>query len=103
MEKCTFCVQRIRVAKDKAKMANRPVQDGEFTTACAQACPTNAIVFGDRLDENSIVAKLWKQQEVKIGETELNKSNPEKRGYRIFEELNVDPSIMYMERVREEV
>jgi len=103
MEKCTFCVQRIRVAKDKAKMENRPVQDGEFTTACAQACPTNAIVFGDRQDENSIVAKLWKQQEVKIGETKLDKSNPEKRGYRIFEELNVDPSIMYMERVREEV
>jgi len=103
MEKCTFCVQRIRVAKDKAKMENRPVQDGDVTTACAQACPTNAIVFGDRQDENSIVAKLWKQQEVKIGETKLEKSNPEKRGYRIFEELNVDPSIMYMERVREEI
>jgi len=103
MEKCTFCVQRIRVAKDKAKMEDRPVHDGDVITACAQACPTNAIVFGDRQDPNSIVAKLWKQQEVKIGETKLEKSNPEKRGYRIFEELNVDPSIMYMERVREEI
>lgn len=103
MEKCTFCVQRVRAAKDKAKMENRPVLDGEAQTACAQACPTSAIVFGDRLDENSQVAKLWKQHEVKIGLTKQHKNNPEKRGYRIFEELNVDPSIMYMERVREEV
>lgn len=103
MEKCTFCVQRIRVAKDKAKMENRPVKDGEFTTACAQACPTNAIVFGDWQDEKSEVAKLWKKYEVTRGVTKQDKKNPEKRGYRIFEELNVDPSVMYLERVREKV
>ena len=103
MEKCTFCVQRIRVAKDKAKMENRPVADGEAMTACAQACPTNAIVFGDYKDENSQVAKLWKKHQVKRRLTKQNKDNPEVRGYRIFEELNVDPSVMYLERVREEI
>ena len=103
MEKCTFCVQRIRVAKDKAKMENRAVADGEAMTACAQACPTNAIVFGDSLDENSQVAKLWKKHQVKRRLTKQNKDNPELRGYRIFEELNIDPSVMYLERVREKV
>lgn len=103
MEKCTFCIQRIRVAKDKAKMEDRPVADGDVTTACAQACPTNAIVFGDAMDENSQVSKLWKKHQVKRRLTKQQKQNPEKRGYRIFEELNVDPSVMYLERVREDV
>jgi Fe-S-cluster-containing dehydrogenase component len=103
MEKCTFCVQRIRVAKDKAKMEDRPVADGEAMTACAQACPTNAIVFGDYKDENSQVAKIWKKHQVKRRLTKQKKDNPELRGYRIFEELNVDPSVMYLERVREDV
>jgi molybdopterin-containing oxidoreductase family iron-sulfur binding subunit len=49
MEKCTFCIQRIHKAEDKARSEGREVQDGEFTTACAQACPANAITFG-RLD-----------------------------------------------------
>jgi molybdopterin-containing oxidoreductase family iron-sulfur binding subunit len=44
MEKCTFCIQRIRAAKDKAKDESRKLRDGEFTTACAQSCPTGAIV-----------------------------------------------------------
>jgi len=103
MEKCTFCVQRIRGAKDKAKMEDRPVADGEAMTACAQACPTNAIVFGDYKDENSQVAKIWKKHQVQRRLTKQKKDNPELRGYRIFEELNVDPSVMYLERVREEV
>lgn len=103
MEKCTFCIQRIRTAKDKAKMEDRKLQDGEFQTACAQACPTDAIVFGDWQDENSAVAKLWKKHQVTRGVTEQKKDNQQLRGYRIFEELNVDPSIMYLERVREEV
>jgi Fe-S-cluster-containing dehydrogenase component len=49
MEKCTFCIQRIHSAEDKAKSEGREIRDGEFTTACAQACPANAITFG-RLD-----------------------------------------------------
>ena len=106
MEKCTFCIQRIRKAKDEAKMADRSVQDGDVVTACAQACPTSAIVFGDTMDESSAVAKLWKQHQVERGvyqKTRLAKKNKELRGYRIFEELNVDPSVMYLERIRESV
>lgn len=103
MEKCTFCIQRIRVAKDKAKMEDRPVADGEAMTACAQACPTNAIVFGDAKDPNSQVSRLWEKHQVKRRLTKQQKQDPEKRGYRIFEELNVDPSVMYLERVREDV
>jgi molybdopterin-containing oxidoreductase family iron-sulfur binding subunit len=100
MEKCTFCVQRIRVAKDQARMENRKLQDGEFTTACAQACPTNAIVFGDQLDADSKVSALWAKHQVQrvTGQT---KDNPELRGYRVLEELNTDPSVMYLERVRD--
>ncbi|HHH47843.1 MAG TPA: 4Fe-4S dicluster domain-containing protein [Gammaproteobacteria bacterium] len=103
MEKCTFCVQRIRSAKEKAKMENREVRDGDVVPACAQACPTSAIVFGDTLDENSAISKLWKKHQVRRNVTKQHKENPELRGYRIFEELNVDPSVMYLERVREEV
>src|SRR5215510_6546248 len=57
MEKCTFCIQRIHKAEDKAKSEGRDVQDGEFTTACAQACPANAITFG-RLDNPSSAVSL---------------------------------------------
>lgn len=103
MEKCTFCVQRIRSAKDKAKMEDRKVQDGDFQTACQQACPTTAIVFGDALDPESKVSKLWKAHQVTRGPVTQKKpkDNPELRGYRIFEELNVDSSVMYLERIRE--
>ena len=50
MEKCTFCTQRIRDAKDKAKDAGEKVKDGDFKTACQQTCPTEAIIFGDMND-----------------------------------------------------
>lgn len=109
MEKCTFCVQRIRAAKDKAKMEDRKVQDGEFQPACAQTCPTSAIVFGDLLTLHSPgegvgetkVASLWRKHQVELGKTEQNKQVPELRGYRVFEALNTDPCVMFLERVRE--
>lgn len=101
MEKCTFCIQRIRVVKDKARMEDRSVRDGEAMTACAQTCPTSAIVFGDLLDSSSKVKKLWDAHQVELGKTSQHKSNPELRGYRVFEGLNTDPCVMYLERVRE--
>jgi Fe-S-cluster-containing dehydrogenase component len=58
MEKCTFCIQRIFKAQDQAKAEGREVVDGEFTTACAQACPASAIVFGRVDDHQSLVSQL---------------------------------------------
>jgi molybdopterin-containing oxidoreductase family iron-sulfur binding subunit len=80
MEKCTFCLQRIRAAKDKAKDEGRKVRDGEFTTACAQSCPTGAIVFGNLLDKESKVSRLAHSE----------------RAYRVFETLGTEPSVHYL-------
>ena len=101
MEKCTFCIQRIRAAKDTASREERPMKDGDVVTACVQACPTSAISFGDLLDPNSKVSQAWKHYEVKLNRTEQVKETKGLRGYRIFEELNVEPSVIYLERVRE--
>lgn len=102
MEKCTFCIQRINAAKDKAKMENRPVADDDVKTACQQTCPTQAIMFGDLLDPSSKVTQAWAKQQVELGKYKQNKDSPALRGYRIFEELNTEPSVVYLERVREE-
>jgi molybdopterin-containing oxidoreductase family iron-sulfur binding subunit len=83
MEKCTFCVQRIRGAQHQARLEDRPLRDGEFTTACAQACPSDAIVFGNVRDPDSRVARI--------------KQDP--RGYRILEDLNVRPAVTYLAKV----
>lgn len=101
MEKCTFCVQRIRTAKDAARAEDRKVIDGEFSTACAQSCPTKAITFGDMLNPESEVSKKWKAQQVELGKAEQHKTNRDLRGYRVLEGLNTDPKVLYLERVRE--
>lgn len=80
MEKCTFCIQRLRDARDLAKDEGRLVQDGEVTTACAQSCPARAIVFGNRLDANSRINQLLQDD----------------RAYRVFNELGTEPSIYYL-------
>ncbi|MBC7692730.1 MAG: 4Fe-4S dicluster domain-containing protein [Methylotenera sp.] len=84
MEKCTFCVQRIRGAKDKAKDEGRKLLDGELKPACQQTCPTDAIIFGDINDPNSRVSQL----------------RGDARAFRVLEILNVKPSISYMTKVR---
>ena len=105
MEKCTFCVQRISAAKVTAKGEGRLVHEGEIQTACQQACPTNAITFGNLVDTESKVHKQWEAQRVEIDkdkqEKDEEKGGTELRGYRILEELRAYPSVMYLERVRE--
>jgi molybdopterin-containing oxidoreductase family iron-sulfur binding subunit len=83
MEKCTFCVQRIQNVKIKAKNAKRPVKDGEIKTACEQACPTGAIVFGDLNDKTSKVAAGQRVP----------------RAYELLQELNNRPRVNYLARI----
>ncbi len=83
MEKCTMCVQRIRGAQHQARLENRTVADGEFTTACAQTCPSGAILFGNRADPATAVAQ----------------SATSRRGYHVLEEINVRPAITYLAKV----
>ncbi len=84
MEKCTFCVQRIRDGKESAKETSAPLKDGDIKTACQQTCPTQAIVFGDINDPTTQVSK--------------NKADP--RSFRVLELLNTKPSISYLTKVR---
>ena len=100
MEKCTFCVQRLTAAKNQARTDGRRVADGEVTTACAQACPTSAITFGNMADSQSQVAKIWARQQVDLASDKQDKKDEGLRGYRIFEELRTYPSVLYLERVR---
>jgi molybdopterin-containing oxidoreductase family iron-sulfur binding subunit len=83
MEKCTFCVQRIREAESRADLENRTLEGDEFTTACAQACPSRAITFGDAADNDWTVASLAVDQ----------------RGYHVFEELNTYTAVVYLKKV----
>jgi len=105
MEKCTFCIQRVTVAKNNAKSEGRLVHDGDVQTACQQACPTSAITFGNLVDPESRVHKQWQAQKVELDKDAQTKDKEEVgsdlRGYRIFEELRPYPSVMYLERVRE--
>jgi molybdopterin-containing oxidoreductase family iron-sulfur binding subunit len=86
MEKCTYCVQRISAARIVAERENRPIADGEVRTACQQACPTNAIVFGNLNDAGSAVAKL--------------KALEAKPAYELLGELGTQPRTSYLPRVR---
>jgi molybdopterin-containing oxidoreductase family iron-sulfur binding subunit len=105
MEKCTFCVQRMTAAKSTARNEGRLVRDGEVQTACQQACPSNAISFGNLVDPESRVAKQWAHQQVELAKEvqakDAQEGGSDLRGYRILEELRLYPSVMYLERVRE--
>ena len=84
MEKCTYCVQRIQKVKIDAKTGRRTIEDGEIKPACQQACPSQAIEFGDLNDPNSAVAK----------------AHASNRSYGMLSELNVKPRTQYLARIR---
>ncbi len=86
MEKCTFCVQRTQEGKLKAKMENRPLGGDDVQTACAQACPTNAITFGNVNDKTSTVSKIREQ-------------NPQRLFY-VLEQIHTLPNVSYLAKIR---
>ncbi|HKJ91857.1 MAG TPA: hypothetical protein VJ957_01760 [Longimicrobiales bacterium] len=84
MEKCTFCVQRIRNGEQIARDEGRPVRDGDIQPACAAACPADAIVFGDLKDPNSRVSRLARSN----------------RGFKVLEELGTRPAVTYLAELK---
>jgi len=84
MEKCTFCVQRIKRAKQDAAQEGRLVADGDVQPACVQSCPAEAMVFGDLNDPQSKVSRLAESG----------------RATRLLEELGTKPKVFYLEKVK---
>jgi molybdopterin-containing oxidoreductase family iron-sulfur binding subunit len=86
MEKCSFCIQRIKAARTRAKNEKRPIRDGEVVPACVQTCPTGALVFGSLMDPQSRVRRL-------AGDT---------RAYQAMGYLNTKPAVIYLKKVLHE-
>jgi molybdopterin-containing oxidoreductase family iron-sulfur binding subunit len=87
MEKCSFCIQRIKVAHNTAKNEKRMIRDGEVIPACVQTCPTDALVFGSLMDKQSRVRKLV----------------DDPRAYQVLGYLNTKPAVIYLKKVLQEV
>ena len=100
MEKCTMCVQRIQSGKLAAKREDRRPVDGEINVACASACPSDAITFGDLNDENSRISQLLQIEKKEDGEGATERVVNEERAYHVLEEINVNPNVWYMTKIR---
>jgi Fe-S-cluster-containing dehydrogenase component len=84
MEKCTYCVQRIEAGKISAKRDGRTLKDGDIKSACQQACPTQAIAFGDLNDPESVVTRLGTLD----------------RNYKLLAEIGTRPRTAFLARIR---
>ena len=87
MEKCSFCVQRCQEGKLNAKKEDRPLKDQEVKTACMQACPTHAIMFGNVNDKDSKIARLRAREQAE-------------RKFYVLQELHTLPNLNYLEKIR---
>ena len=87
MEKCSFCVQRLQDAKLTAKKEGHPMKDGAVKTACQQACPTDAIMFGNVKDKESKIAKLRKEEQME-------------RTFYVLEHIHTLPNVNYLSKIR---
>ena len=84
MEKCSFCIHRIRDEQNRAALEGGSIDDGQVVTACQQSCPAEAIVFGNIRDSGSRVLK----------------ASNDKRAYRVFDEMvNTQPAVSYLKKV----
>ncbi|MEW6440451.1 MAG: 4Fe-4S dicluster domain-containing protein [bacterium] len=83
MEKCSFCIQRIKDAHQTARLEKRLIRDGEVVPACAQACPARAIHFGSYLDPESGISKLAGDE----------------RAYQVLAELGTKPAVIYLKKI----
>jgi len=86
MEKCSFCVQRLQEAKLDAKKANTTLADGKAKTACMQACPTEAIVFGNVKDTESVIAKTRAENDDRL--------------FYVIEQIHTLPNVNYLAKIR---
>ena len=85
MEKCTYCIQRVQNGKIASRTkGDGKVHDGDIRSACQEACPSHAIVFGDLLDASSRVSQMHRDP----------------RAYAVLEELNIKPRTKYLSRIR---
>jgi molybdopterin-containing oxidoreductase family iron-sulfur binding subunit len=87
MEKCSFCVQRIKVAHGVAKDENRMIKDGEVIPACVQTCPTGALLFGNLMDKKSRVRQMVQDP----------------RAYQVMGYLNTKPAVIYLKKVVQKI
>ena len=87
MEKCSFCVQRLKEAHQRARNENRKIRDGEVQPACVQTCPVGAFTFGNLMDKESQVGKLAE----------------DKRAYQAMGYLNTKPAVIYLKKVLHEI
>ncbi len=84
MEKCSFCIQRIKTARNVAKNERRLIRDGEVIPACVQTCPTDALIFGNLMDTASRVRQMV--------------ADP--RAYQVMGYINTKPAVIYLKKVR---
>jgi len=87
MEKCSFCIQRIKTAHNVAKNEKRAIRDGEVIPACVQTCPTHALTFGSLMEKESRVSQMIKDP----------------RAYQVMGYLNTKPAVIYLKKVTQTV
>ncbi|MBW2581167.1 MAG: 4Fe-4S dicluster domain-containing protein [Deltaproteobacteria bacterium] len=87
MEKCSFCIQRIKDAHNNAKNEGRKILDGEIQPACLQTCPTGAFTFGSLMDK----------------ESEVRKKVEDQRAYQVMGYLNTKPAVIYLKKVVQDI